>query len=162
MMLLRYVYVLTLSVWLGGMVTLGAIAAPATFALLQARAPVEGRALAGAAFGEMLRRFHYLTYGCGAAMLLALVAMAVIGPRPLSLSIRSGIVAAMLIISLYSGIWVSGQIERLQASMAAPVSSLAEDDPRRVQFGRLHGLSTVLMMINIGGCLVLLGWEAIE
>ena len=162
MVFLRYVYISGLTLWLGGMITLGAVAAPVAFAVLQSQQPTGGRALAGAVFGEMLRRFNYVTYGCGAAMLIALAGMALLGPRPLSFAIRSGIVAAMLIVSLYSGIWVTGQIERLQASIDTPVSSLANDDPRRARFGRLHGLSTVLMMINVGGCLVLLGWEAME
>ena len=45
MLALRYLYVLALVVWLGGMVVLGAIIAPATFQVLQARAPEIGRAL---------------------------------------------------------------------------------------------------------------------
>ena len=52
MLALRYVYVLALVVWLGGMVVLGAIVAPATFQVLQASAPATGRALAGAVFGD--------------------------------------------------------------------------------------------------------------
>jgi hypothetical protein len=36
------------------------------------------------------------------------------------------------------------------------VSSLAADDPRRLAFGRLHGLSTALMGLTaIGGLLLL-------
>ena len=33
--------------------------------------------------------------------------------------------------------------------------ALQEDDPRRSQFGALHGLSTILMGISIAGGLVL-------
>ncbi len=162
MVLFRYVYVLALTLWLGGMVTLGAIAAPATFAVLQARSPAEGRVLAGAVFGDTLARFNFLTYGCGVAMLLALGIMAVLGFRPVNLAARMTIIATMLVISLYSGVRVTGQIERLQAEIGAPVSTLPEGDPRRAQFGRLHGLSTVLMLLNVGGGLVLLSWEALE
>ena len=42
---LRYLYVLALVVWLGGMVVLGAVVAPTTFQVLQASAPANGRAL---------------------------------------------------------------------------------------------------------------------
>jgi len=162
MIVLRYAYVLALTTWLGGMVVLGAIAAPATFAVLQASSPAEGRILAGAVFGDMLQRFHPVTYGCGVVMLGALVLMAVLGPRPPAFAVRAALVATMLAVSLYSGLWVSGEIASLQASIGAPVSSLPADDPRRTRFGRLHGLSTVLMMLNVAGGLALLGWEAIE
>mgnify|MGYP003343052626 CR=1 FL=1 len=57
MLALRYVYVLALVVWLGGMVVLGAIVAPTTFQVLQAREPVTGRALAGELFGTIIARF---------------------------------------------------------------------------------------------------------
>src|SRR3954466_7027043 len=68
MLALRYVYLLALVVWLGGMVVLGALVAPATFQVLQAAAPETGRALAGALFGVVLARFHYLAYGAGAVL----------------------------------------------------------------------------------------------
>ena len=68
---LRYVYVLALVVWLGGAVTLGALAAPATFDVLQVQQPDAGRVLAGRVFGEMLRQFHLVAYAAGAALLAA-------------------------------------------------------------------------------------------
>lgn len=159
---LRYVYLLALTTWLGGMIVLGAIAAPATFAVLQSSSPADGRMLAGAVFGDMLQRFHPVMYGCGAAMLAALVLMTALGQRPHAFAVRAAIVAGMLAVSLFSGIWVSGEIATLQTSIGAPASTLSADDPRRARFGQLHGLSTVLMLLDVGGALVLLGWEAME
>src|SRR6185369_10580373 len=78
MVVLRYTYVLALVVWLGGMIVLGAIVAPATFQILQASAPDTGRALAGELFGTMLVLFHYVAYGCGAALLLTLAVIAIL------------------------------------------------------------------------------------
>jgi len=68
---LRYVYMLALVAWLGGMITLGALVAPATFQVLQASAPDIGRALAGDLFGVILARFHYLVYAAAAILLIA-------------------------------------------------------------------------------------------
>ena len=65
MLALRYLYVLALVIWLGGMVVLGAMVAPATFQVLQASAPGIGRTLAGELFGTILARFHYVAYACG-------------------------------------------------------------------------------------------------
>ena len=57
MLALRYAAVLALVVWIGGLVALGALAAPAAFDVLGARG-AEGRALAGSVVGETLRRFN--------------------------------------------------------------------------------------------------------
>jgi hypothetical protein len=42
------------------------------------------------------------------------------------------------------------------------MNGLASSDARRIEFDRLHGLSTALIMTAIGGGLVLLGWETRE
>ena len=95
MILLRYAYVLALVVWLGGMVVLGSVVAPAVFQVLQARSPEAGRILAGAVFGTALDRFHYVAYACGGVILLSLIVMAVLGPRPAAFAERPAVVSAM-------------------------------------------------------------------
>jgi uncharacterized membrane protein len=162
MFVLRYVYVLALVVWVGGMAVLGAIVAPAAFEVLQNREPAQGRALAGAVFGESLRRFSWVSYAAGVAIIGTLAGMALIGPRPRGYSLRTIIAAAMLAISLYSGFVLSGRIARLQASVHGQIQDLPADDSRRAAFGRAHGLATVLMLINLAGGLALLVWEARE
>jgi hypothetical protein len=162
MLALRYAYVLALVVWLGGMVVLGAIVAPATFQVLQASAPANGRELAGALFGTMLARFHYVAYGCGAVMLITLLAMAILGPRPARFALRTGLVVFMVGVALYSGVMVLGEIDRIQHAAGMLPSHLPVNDPRRLRFDALHQLSTRLMMINIVAALALLYWEARE
>jgi hypothetical protein len=160
MLALRYAYVLALVVWLGGMVVLGAIVAPATFQVLQASAPENGRLLAGALFGDILARFHYLAYAAGAILLVTLGVMAVLGPRPRHFALRLGLVFAMLLVALYSGIVVLGTIDAIQAEVGGLPSLLPAGDARRIRFDSLHVLSTRLMMANIVGALALLFWEA--
>ena len=160
MLALRYVYVLALVVWLGGMVILGALVAPTTFEVLQASAGVQGRELAGAVFGSTLARFHYLAYIAGGLLLLTLGAMRVLGPRPAQSGLRAAIVAVMLGVALYSGVVVLRQIDAVQAAAGGLPSRLPAGDERRVRFDALHVLSTRLMMFNIVGALVLLYWEA--
>jgi hypothetical protein len=180
MFLLRYAYVVALSVWTGGMVVLGAIVAPALFQELPSQDPESGRALAGAAFGAILARFHHVAYAAGGVLLVTLAAMALLGPRPKHLAVRMGIVATMLVVALYSGIVVLGEIDDIRQQIAtAPQSAsagslataqpravlpsqLPADDPRRVRFDQLHQLSTRLMMMNVVGTLMLLLWEARE
>jgi uncharacterized membrane protein len=162
MLALRYVYVLALVVWLGGMVVLGAVVAPTTFQVLQAAAPAEGRALAGELFGATIARFHYLAYGAGVVLLVSLAAMAVLGPRPRHFALRSVIIAAMLAVAVYSGFVVLARIDRIQQEVGTLPSRLPASDARRVQFDGLHLLSTRLMMLNMAAALVLLYWEARE
>ena len=160
MFALRYLYVLALVVWLGGMVVLGAIVAPATFQVLQASAPESGRALAGELFGTMLARFHYFAYACGGVLLISIGAMAVLGPRPRAFAVRLGLNTVMLLVSLYSGLVVLRSIDAIQLEAGRLPSLLPAGDPLRVRFDSLHQLSTRLMMSNVLGALILLYWEA--
>jgi uncharacterized membrane protein len=162
MLALRYVYVLALVVWLGGMVLLGALVAPTTFEVLQASEPITGRALAGDLFGAILSRFHYVAYAAGAVLLLTLAVMAVLGPRPASYAIRSAIIAVMLGVALYSGFVVLSRVDAIQREVGRLPSRLPADDARRLEFDALHLLSTRLMLFNMAGALVLLYWEARE
>ncbi len=162
MLALRYVYVLALAIWLGGMVVLGAVVAPTTFQVLQAIEPSTGRLLGGAVFGAILSRFHYVAYGTGALALLALAAMALLGPRPVAFAVRSAIVALMLVVALYTGLVVLREVNSIQREVSGLPSSLPAGDERRVRFDQLHQLSTRLMVINIVGALMLLYWEAKE
>lgn len=162
MLALRYVYVFALVVWLGGMLTLGALVAPTTFQILQASEPIVGRELAGEVFGAIVARFHYLAYGAGALLFICLVAMAVLGPRPRAFAVRCALIATTLGVSSYSGFVVLGRIDSLQQDVGVPVSRLPASDARRVEFDRLHQLSTRLMMFNMAAAMILLYWEARE
>jgi uncharacterized membrane protein len=162
MLALRYVYVLALVVWLGGMIVLGALVAPTTFQVLQAVEPSSGRALAGDLFGATIARFHYIAYGAGLLLLVTLAAMAVLGPRPRAFAIRCALIGVMLLISLYSGFIVLGRIDAVQQEIGGLASSLPASDARRIEFDALHQLSTNLMFVTMAGALVLLYWEARE
>ena len=162
MPLLRYVAVLALVIWVGGLVALAAIAAPVSFDVTAARHLPDARLVAGALFGEMLRRFTLVAYVAGVVLLLTLLARRVLGPRPHRFAWRAGLAAAMLAATAYAGIVVAGRIAQLQQEMGVAPSSLAEGDPRRVEFGQLHGLSTALQAIPLLGGLALLFWEIKE
>ena len=162
MLVLRYVYVLALVVWLGGMVVLGAIVAPATFQVLQSIEPTTGRTLAGEVFGVTIARFHVVSYTAGGMLLFTLAAMALLGPRPAAYAVRSAIVVCMLAVALYSGLVVLARIEAVQRDAGGLPSRLPAGDARRVRFDELHLLATRLMELNMAGALVLLYWEAKE
>ncbi|NOT25643.1 MAG: DUF4149 domain-containing protein [Acidobacteria bacterium] len=162
MLALRYVYVLALVVWLGGMIVLGALVAPATFQILQATEPNGGRELAGVLFGAIIGRFHYVAYASGGLLLVCLAAMAVLGPRPRAFAVRCSIIGAMLAVSMYSGMVIISRIDAIQQEIGGTVTRLSATDARRVEFDGLHQLSTRLMMLNLAAAMILLYWEARE
>jgi Domain of unknown function (DUF4149) len=162
MFVLRYLYVLALVVWLGGMVVAGATVAPSVFVVLERWNAVEGRVLGGAVFGEVLRRLHVLGYAMGGVMFVALTMKRLLGPRPVGYGIRVGIIGAMLAFSLASGRFVGPRVEAITSQLNAPVTSLPEIDPRRVEFNQLHGYSSWLLGLTVFGGLALLWWEARE
>lgn len=159
---LRFAYLLALAVWLGGLIVLAAVAAPSVFEILQARIPLEGRPLAGAVFGAVLTRFHVLAYGCGVIMLVALVVMALIGPRPRPFAPRLTLIGAMLVVTIVVAIPITDRIEALQAAVPGAIADLPSADARRTTFERLHGLSSLLLSANALSGLLLVFWEARE
>ncbi|MGH9408405.1 MAG: DUF4149 domain-containing protein [Vicinamibacterales bacterium] len=163
MLALRYVALLALVTWVGGLLALGGIAAPVVFDVTAARHVADSRVLAGALFGEMLRRFQPVSWTAGGVLLLTLIARAVLGPRPRRLAWRAAVATVMLAASLYAGLVVTTRMERLQADIGgvAP-SSLAPDDARRIEFGRLHGVASGLQLVPLLGGLLLMLWEMKE
>ena len=159
---LRYAYVLALVIWLGGMIVIGAIVAPATFHALEQGDAVAGRARAATVVGEVLGRFHVVSYVAGVVLLTGLIVMKLVGPRPPGFGVRLAIVATMLLSSLLSGFVVDPRIGALRDAIGAPVATLAATDPRRAAFGRLHALSTSLMAVAALGGLALCYWETCE
>lgn len=162
MFALRFIALLTLVVWVGGLLALGTIAAPSLFDVLAITQPDGGRMLAGALFGEILRRFHMVSYAAGALLLGTLILRRVLGPAPRRFAWRAGFATVMLAASVYSGIVVAGRIAQIQASIGAAPSTLPEGDARRIEFGRLHGLSTALELVPLLGGLMLIYWEIKE
>ncbi len=84
MVALRYVYVLALSIWFGGIIMVGAIVSPVP--------------------DQALRRFFLTSYISGALVLTTLFGMALLGPRPSGYFARVAVAFAMFAVTLYAGI----------------------------------------------------------
>ena len=162
MFLLRYLYLLALSVWLGGMVVVGLIVAPSIFGALGAWDAGQGRVLAGQIVGTILRTLHFVFYAAGVIMLVTLTIRRLLGPRPVVYGIRAGLITAMLALALASGVGISPRVEAMQKEIGTSVASLPESDPRRASFYQLHGLSNLLLSATAIGALILLYWESRE
>src|SRR5215203_3038526 len=158
MVLLRYLYVVALVLWVGGLVSAGALVAPSVFGVLQAWNASEGRMLAGQVFGEVLLRLTWLSYAMAVIMFVTLTLHRLLGARPLKYGLRVGIMTAMLLLMMAIGLHILPGVNAIQAQVTGPVSQLAEADPLRIEFERLHGLSNILFSIAALGGLALCWW----
>jgi uncharacterized membrane protein len=162
MVVLRYAYVLALVVWVGGLVAAGAFVAPALFATLEAEAGAGGRMLAGAAFGEALRRILVAGEVAGVVMLVTLTILRLLGPKPISYGLRVVVLGAMLLANAYTAHVILPETDGLRRAIQAPMASPADTDARRSRFDWLHQLSTTLVTgIALAGVAVA-AWEARE
>lgn len=162
MVLLRYVYVVALVLWVGGLIVAGALVAPSVFGVLQTWNETEGRVLAGRVFGDVLLRLTWLSYAMGATMFVTLTLHRLLGARPVKYGVRVGIMGVMLAMMLGTGFYIIPRVNAIQAGVSGPVSALADTDERRVEFNRLHGLSNILFSITAIGGLALCWWESRE
>ncbi len=144
--------IIAVTIWVGGMAVLSFIAAPAIFQTSPSRE------IAGRTFGLILRRFHWVGYSCGVMILIAAVMrwsgsygttesdFVRLSPSEL---VRYVIALLMLALALYSGLVVTRRLERIRNKMPGGVDRVPKDDPRRVEFNRLHRVSTTLMAFNL-------------
>ena len=149
MSLLRYASLLILALWIGGLATLGFVGAPAIFDALEMRDPAGGRTLAALVFGAVLARFQRISWVLGGVLVALLGIRAALGPRPRRFGVRAWTAAAMLAMSLAAGLWIAPRIERLRANTSGPIVNLPDGDASKIEFGRLHGASTVLMVLTL-------------
>ncbi len=159
---LRVCSLAVIAVWIGGLLALGIVVAPAVFGVLEAHDPLAGRMVAGLVFGDIFERFQRLAWVLGGLKLGLLGLRAALGPRPRRLAVQIWLVAAMLAVSAYAGLVVAPRIDVLRDAGAGTMAGLADSDPRRIEFGRLHGLSNGLMAATILAGLCVFWIEARE
>jgi len=140
---------LALAVWVGGLVVLAAVGAPALFGVLEAQDPAGGRTLAAALFGEMFLRFQWLAWLLGGALVLLLIVRRMLGPRPRPFALRLLAACVMLALSLVSGLVIAPRIESIRRETADTIAELEDTDPRKSEFAQLHGIANALMGVTL-------------
>ena len=142
------------------MVALGALVAPATFDVLEAHHGLGGRLEAGDVFGEILRRFRFFEYGSATILLGCLGVLFYRTPHPPAIGVRVITVVAMLGVSLYSGLGITGQLAAVQLEIESNIATLTESTGYTAQLQYLYSLTTSLLLLNLAGGLSLIYWEA--
>ncbi len=149
MRVLRYIALVGLALWTGGLAALGGVGAPTIFRVLEARDAAHGRELAGVLFGAIFQLFQYASWGIALVLLGSLGVRAALGPRPRRFAVRMWTVLLMLALSLVTALVLTPRIETLRDSVTGSIASLPAADPRAIEFGRLHGASSVLMLATL-------------
>ena len=125
---------LVAAAWLGAVALFGAVVAPAAFAVLPERA------MAGALVGRVLPALYLGGIVVGALVAVAGWSRAV---RARRVVLGAGLLTALA--CAYAHVIIGARMERLRASLPGALDELGAADPRRVTFGRLHGLSVAYL-----------------
>jgi hypothetical protein len=137
------VELLAWGLWLGAMVAV-ALVAPVIFQ------QIPSRDLAGRVFGEILVRLFPLIYACGLFLLGAEAVRALrIGRVSRLVLARQGLLLLMLVLAVYTGLVILGEMRAIQASLPGPIETLPLDAGPRARFNLLHRLSERLMGLDI-------------
>lgn len=138
--------VVLLSAWVGAAILVAAVVAPAAFKVLPTRT------LAGALVGQVLP----VIFVSGLALALVGGAIETRGSRNAQwIPIVS--FAVMALACILAQFIIGAKIEGVRAAIGGAVDALSTDDPRRIQFGRLHAYSVISMgigMLGAGGVLL--------
>ncbi len=126
-----------LTLWIGGLWVTGYLVVPTLFATL------DDRQTAGLLAGRIFQTMNYLGLGAGTYLLISVLRTA--GEQKLSLILREWrmwSLATMLLLITVAAFVIQPMMQELKTQ------GIAEGSVQAVQFGRLHGVSSVLFLIN--------------
>jgi hypothetical protein len=146
MSFLRYVMLLCLIVWLGGLIFFAFVVAPAAFSVLPTRH------LAGNVVARSINGLHWIGIVAGIVYLFSSALYARITTGTVHLfAARNAVIVLMLLLTLVSQFGIVPRMDALRASIGE-IDSVPSDNPVRMQFDALHVWST-----RIEGGVLLLG-----
>ena len=134
---MRLLMMLSLGIWLGGIV-LFAVLAPTAFSVLPTRH------LAGSIVGPMLNKLHWIGLISGIIFLISSLSYSRIATGDVhALSARNLLVCIMLVLTLISQFGITSRMAALRSSMGE-IDNVPPSDPARLEFNALHAWSTRL------------------
>jgi uncharacterized membrane protein len=129
---------LSLIVWLGGLIFFAFVLAPTVFSVLPTRH------LAGSVVSPSLSRLHWMGLICGIVFLVSSMTYTRLTTGSAhSFAARHALLCLMLILTLISQFGISPKMAALRASMDE-IDRVSPSDPARTQFNTLHVWSTRL------------------
>lgn len=134
MSFLRFLILLSLVVWLGGIIFLAFVEAPTVFS----PGLLPTRQMAGSIVGRSLELLHYMAIACGIVFLTASMFYSrMVNGSAKPLAARHLLIAFMLLLTLISQFAITPKMHAIR-NEAGVIDNLAVDDLRRQEFERLH------------------------
>ncbi len=143
---LRTLILLAIVVWVGGLIFFGAVEAPVAFEHLMPMFPdpALGLEAAGTMVRNSLMHLHDVGLFCGAILLLLFIIERVTRATRRSVGPPILLVAVMMGLTAYSEFSVIPRMETLRLKAGPAMADLTSANPARIDFNRLHNLSTSL------------------
>jgi uncharacterized membrane protein len=142
--ILRFIYLLSITLWIGGIAFFSFMAAPSIFHVLP-------REEAGKVVADIFPKYYWQGIICGAIALLTSVVLGMRERWNMLLIVRTIMIGVMLIGVLYSIAILQPKIQTVKAQITS-FESLSPTDPLRLEFGRLHRHS-----FSVNAAVLLLG-----
>lgn len=137
MSFLRYLMLLSLIVWIGGLIFFAFVLAPAAFSVLPSRH------LAGTVVGRSLGALHWMGIVSGIIFLASSILYSQLTKgSPHFFAARNVLICLMLALTLISQFGIIPRMDTLRASIGGEIDSVPADNPARMQFDALHVWST--------------------
>ena len=150
MSFLRFLMLLSLVVWIGGLIFFAFVVAPTAFQVLPTTH------LAGNVVGRALGKLHWIAIVSGMVYLLSsLLYSRIAGGTAQVFAVRHVLICLMLALTLFSQFWIIPRMDALRAQVG-DFATVTLDNPLRVQFDALHVWST-----RVESAVLLLGLVAV-
>lgn len=150
MSLLRFLMVLSLVVWIGGLIFFAFVLAPTAFQVLP------NTHLAGNVVGRALGKLHWIAIISGVVFLLSSLLYSYLTQGTAHIfAMRHILICLMLALTLFSQFWIIPHMDTLRAQVG-DFATVPLADPARVQFDALHVWSTRVEVV-----VLLLGLAAV-
>jgi uncharacterized membrane protein len=149
MSFLRFLMLLSLVVWIGGLIFFVAVLAPTAFSI---PAVLPNTHLAGNVVRSALSKLHWIAIASGIVFLVtSLLYSRITDGTAHVFAARHVLLCLMLALTLVSQFGIMPRMDTLRASLG-DVNAAPVDNPERVQFDALHVWST-----RVEGAVLLLG-----
>ncbi len=151
MSFLRFLMLLSLVCWIGGLIFFAFVVAPTAFAVLPTTH------LAGNVVGRALGKLHWIGFISGIVYLVSSLLYSRFTDGTAHIfAARHILLCLMLALILISQFGIIPRMDVLRASLGEEVRSVPLDNPVRMQFDALHAWST-----RVEGAVLLLGLVAV-
>ena len=146
MSFIRYLMLLSLVIWIGGLIFFAFVLAPTVFAVLPTRQ------LAGNVVNRSLGIMHWMAISCGVVFAVtSMIDSRIVNGVADPFAARNLLIYAMIILTLVGMFGIASRMLVLRQQMGV-IDDVPQDDARRVEFNRLHVWST-----RIEGSVLVLG-----